>query len=57
MSDTTTAPVGELRCTECGDAIEECECCEPLDCPAAVCYECMVSDLGQAVTGIHEHGG
>jgi hypothetical protein len=47
----------DLRCTECGDRIEECECCQREECPSAVCYECMVGDVGQAVTGIHEHGG
>lgn len=47
----------EVRCTKCDDVIDECECCERAGCPVAVCYECMIVDLHEAVTAIHEHGG
>ena len=58
MADSTTRDdEAILVCIECGDRIEECECCERTDCTAAVCFECMVSDLKESIVGIHDHGG
>ena len=53
MSETTTA----LSCKDCDKRIESCACCDEEDCGAAICFECLVTELGQSLAQPHDHGG
>lgn len=50
-------PAARLRCVECDDEIDECECCNEPGCSKAICYECLAVALGQTVAHPHPHGG
>ncbi|MCA1834546.1 MAG: hypothetical protein ABR548_11975 [Actinomycetota bacterium] len=44
-------------CRGCGDAIDSCEFCDGEDCPNAICYGCVIIDIGQEIPEPHTHGG
>jgi hypothetical protein len=46
-----------LKCSECGDDIDNCECCDEARCPEALCYGCITVALGETMPHPHKHGG
>jgi hypothetical protein len=50
----TSAP---LVCSDCEKEMETCAACDDDDCPAGVCYGCMVVELDVSHPHPHEHGG
>jgi hypothetical protein len=47
----------EVACLHCGKKLDECAFCDERDCGAAICFECVVSDLRQSLPQPHKHGG
>jgi hypothetical protein len=56
MTNTEPAPY-PVTCATCVKGIECCACCDREDCASAVCYRCLVKELGTSVTDPHTHGG
>ena len=56
MSDLEPEEAG-TKCAECGTRIECCEFCDEAACQAAICFECVNTDLGQVLPQPHAHGG
>ena len=57
-TDTTKAEaVTELACSECHCDIDSCAFCDETGCGVAVCFGCMIVDLGQTSAQPHDHGG
>lgn len=46
-----------LVCKGCDRGIDACAFCDEEDCGDAICYRCMVVELGETIAGPHEHGG
>lgn len=46
-----------LVCDGCDRAIDMCSFCERDDCGEGTCYRCLIVDLGETITGPHDHGG
>ena len=46
-----------LPCSHCGKRLDECAFCDEADCNAALCYECVVVEVGQSLSQPHRHGG
>lgn len=46
-----------LTCNDCDRRIEACACCEEESCGEAICYRCLITDLGEWLPQPHEHGG
>jgi protein-arginine kinase activator protein McsA len=46
-----------LVCEHCGATLEDCAGCNREECDVATCYHCLIEQLGQAVVGVHAHGG
>jgi hypothetical protein len=59
MSTNTTEAESKpgLVCSDCHCDIECCAFCEEEECGAAICFGCMVVDLGQTRAQPHDHGG
>ncbi len=46
-----------LVCRGCDREIELCAFCDSEGCEEAVCYRCLIVDLGETVAQPHGHGG
>jgi hypothetical protein len=59
MSTSTTEaePTAELTCLKCHSSIDYCSFCDESRCGVAVCYGCLIEDLGETVAQPHDHGG
>ena len=61
MSTSTSQSEAEgrpsLTCGKCHCGIDCCAFCEEAGCGVAVCYGCMIVDLGETTAQPHDHGG
>jgi hypothetical protein len=46
-----------IVCHGCDRAIETCAFCENDRCGEAVCYRCLIVELGESIAEPHAHGG
>ena len=44
-------------CSHCDCAIDRCQMCDEENCPRAVCYSCVIVEIGQEIRQPHPHGG
>ena len=51
----TSEPV--LLCVGCERGIELCAFCDAERCETAICYRCLLVELGETIAGPHDHGG
>jgi hypothetical protein len=47
----------ELTCSQCTCGIDCCAFCDESGCAVAICYGCLIVELGETVAQPHEHGG
>jgi hypothetical protein len=47
----------DLACSECQCSIDSCAFCDEAGCAVAVCYGCLIEDLGETAPQPHTHGG
>jgi hypothetical protein len=47
----------ELVCSTCECSIDWCGFCDEAGCSVAVCYGCLIEDLGETAPQPHGHGG
>jgi hypothetical protein len=59
MSTSTREPEAptELTCSQCTCGVDCCAFCDESGCPSAICYGCMIVELGETAAQPHEHGG
>jgi hypothetical protein len=50
------APSG-VACSECQCGIDYCAFCDEAGCAVAICYGCMIVELGETAVQPHSHGG
>ena len=46
-----------IVCRGCDRTMEVCSFCENEGCGEAVCYRCLIVDLGETIVEPHGHGG
>lgn len=46
-----------LVCSGCDRGIEVCAFCDADGCEQAICYRCVILELGETTSQPHEHGG
>jgi hypothetical protein len=47
----------EPGCSQCACSIDHCAFCDESGCAVAVCYGCMIVELGETAPQLHAHGG
>jgi hypothetical protein len=57
MSTSQAEASTELTCSECHCGIDYCAFCDEAGCAVAVCYGCLIEDLGETTPQPHGHGG
>lgn len=50
-------PAATLVCGGCEREIEWCAFCDSTDCSSALCYRCLLFELGESTPQPHAHGG
>ena len=53
---TTEAPSPNV-CSHCSCSIDCCAFCDETGCEVAICYGCMIVEIGQTAAQPHDHGG
>jgi hypothetical protein len=57
MSTNEAEAATELACSTCECSIDWCAFCDESGCSVAVCYGCLIEDLGETAPQPHGHGG
>ena len=48
---------GAVICEGCARGIELCAFCDDAECGEAICYRCLILELGETIAQPHDHGG
>ena len=48
---------GAMVCAGCERRIEVCAFCDEVECGVAICYRCLIFEVGESVAHPHRHGG
>jgi hypothetical protein len=46
-----------IVCSHCASSIDWCAFCDETGCAVAICYGCMIVEVGQTAAQPHDHGG
>jgi hypothetical protein len=56
-STTEVEAPSQIVCSHCGCSIDCCAFCDETGCAVAICYGCMIVEVGQTAAQPHDHGG